>query len=219
MCFSATASFTSGAVLIPVGMYCLRRAIKASPQSVLFAVYPLGFGIQQIFEGLLWLSLGRQLDCQYPAAFGFMFFSHFFWLWWVPLSVWWLEATGIRKNIALGLTITGAVYGALMYFPVLLNDGWLQIVLMNHSIVYEARLIYDGFMPRELVRAIYAVIVVSSLLTTSDRYVRYFGILILLSVVLAKLFFDYAFISIWCFYAALLSVYIVYMLHKQARGV
>ncbi len=64
---------------------------------------------------------------------------------------------------------------------------------------------------------IYAVIVVLALLLTSDRYVRYFGIIILTSVVVSKLLFDYAFISIWCFFAAVLSLYIIYMLHQHAK--
>lgn len=202
---------------IPVGILCVNLARRHLPKSLPFAIYPMAFGIQQIFEGLLWLSLGNKIDALYPSAFGFMFFSHFFWLWWVPLSVWWLEPAGTRKAIALGLTVLGGVYGGLMYFPIIFNEGWLQVLLIKHSIVYDTRLIYDGIIPREGVRLIYALIVVISLLITSDRYARYFGILILISVVFAKLFFDYAFISIWCFFAAILSLFVVYMLRKQLQ--
>lgn len=216
MCYSATVSFAAGAVLIPTGVYCVRQAQRHTPRSLPFAVFPLAFGFQQLFEGLLWLSLGKQVDLLYPSAFGFLFFSHFFWLWWVPLSVWRLEPAGIKKSIALGFTTAGGIYGGFMYFPIVINEGWLQVELIRHSIVYDARLVYDGYITREWVRIIYALIVLIPLLIQTDRHARHFGILIMLSVLLAKLFFDYAFISVWCYFAAVLSLYVVYMLRRQA---
>jgi hypothetical protein len=217
MCFSATASFAAGAVLIPVGAHCINHASKNVPESLPFAAIPLVFGVQQLIEGLLWLSLGGSLDLTFPASFGFLFFAHFFWLWWVPFCVWRLESPGTRKAFALAMIFSGGVYGAMMYFPLLVNDGWLQVSVAKHSIVYEMKLIFDALMPREWVRSIYGLIVLVPLLIGSDRLVRYCGLLLLASAVVALLAFDHAYISVWCFFAALLSPYIVYMLHRQAR--
>jgi hypothetical protein len=48
------------------------------------------------------------------------------------------------------------------------------------------------------------------LLFSSGRYIRIFGVIIMVSVIVATVFFGYAFISIWCYFAAVLSLYIVY---------
>ncbi|WP_455205587.1 DUF6629 family protein [Kaarinaea lacus] len=215
MCVSAAASFSVGAVLLPIGAYCVLQANKRDKRFLAFAVYPIAFGIQQLFEGMLWLSLTNNSDdFSLPGAFGFMFFSHFFWLFWVPFSVWCVHPQGAKKHIALAFTIIGGLYGALMYFPAIFNDGWLHIEIIRGSIVYEAKLIYDGFMPRLLVRIIYAVIILLPLLAQSQRQVLYFGILILVSVIAATVLFGYAFISVWCFMAAIISAYMIFMMRR-----
>ena len=55
MCFSATASFSAGAVLTGLGAVSLSKA--SSPREYPFASIPLLFGIQQITEGFVWLSM------------------------------------------------------------------------------------------------------------------------------------------------------------------
>lgn len=218
MCFSATASFAAGVVLIPTGIYLIRLARRYKPRHLLLAVYPLVFGIQQILEGLLWLNLENNNDLFYLPAFGFIFFSILFWPFWVPFSVWWFEPRGIKRQISLVLAIVGGICGAFAYFPLLLNDGWLQVFLVKHSIVYEIKIIYDGLLHRDVVNIIYASIVLIPLLIQSDRYVRYLGILIFISVVSSRLFFDYAFISIWCYFAAVLSLYIIFIIQRPAES-
>jgi hypothetical protein len=98
MCFSATASFAAAAALIPSGFYAIIKARGTNLHHVPFAAFPLAFGVQQVFEGMVWLQIGGHtiLD-QQAAALGFTFFSHFFWLLWVPLSVWILER---RKTVS-----------------------------------------------------------------------------------------------------------------------
>ncbi|WP_420856726.1 DUF6629 family protein [Sulfuriflexus mobilis] len=57
MCFSATASFTASALLLPVGVYCLHEARQAKKPYWLLAVMPLLFAIQQFLEGQRWLAV------------------------------------------------------------------------------------------------------------------------------------------------------------------
>ena len=54
MCFSATASFVAGSALVVLGVATLRATRRKS--EIPFAAIPLLFGIQQLVEGLLWLS-------------------------------------------------------------------------------------------------------------------------------------------------------------------
>ena len=215
MCFSATASFTAAALLVPAGIYCSKKAASLTKPYWVIGLLPLLFGVQQALEGVVWLALASG-DPQWihVSALGFMAFSHLFWLFWIPAASYVLEPRGPRKNIFLALAVVGALYGASMYLPLLVQANWLTVELIQRSISYEAVLIYDGYLPRIVVRALYAVIVLAALLFSSDRHLRTFGILIAVSVAVATIFFGYAFISVWCYFAAALSLYILYMVKR-----
>jgi hypothetical protein len=68
-----------------------------------------------------------------------------------------------------------------------------------------------------MVRAFYALIILVPLLVASDRYIRIFGIIIATSVAISTVFFGYAFISIWCYFAAVLSFYILVMILQKTK--
>ena len=219
MCFSVSASFAASSVLIPVGIYCLYKARKINHHYWVFALYPLVFGIQQAVEGWLWLTLGAPDDVSTRMpALSFIFFSHFFWLFWLPFSCYLLER-GSNKQLFLIFTLLGGTFGLSMFIPALVFTDWLKISLLHHSILYELKLIYDGFIPHSLVRGVYALIVLIPLLLSSQRYLRYFGMIIFISLVAANILFAETFISVWCYFAAILSLYIFYMfirLEKQS---
>jgi len=219
MCFSATASFSAATVLIPVGVYCVKKATSLNKPYWLIALLPLGFGVQQVFEGFVWLALesGGGGEPRFPAL-GFLFFSHLFWLFWVPLACYAVESISLKKKIILFFVILGTLHGLLMYIPLWIHPDWLLVELVQGSIDYKATLVHDDYMPRIVVRALYAVIILLALLISSDRYVRIFGAIIALSVAVASYFFGYAFISIWCYFAAVLSLYILIMILRVSHA-
>ena len=58
MCFSATGSFAVAAGLAGIGAVAVCRT--KPPSHRLFAVIPLLFAIQQIAEGMVWLTMPSQ---------------------------------------------------------------------------------------------------------------------------------------------------------------
>ena len=176
-----------------------------------FAAYPLVFGMQQLMEGIVWHGIeDGNLSVIEMASRSFAFFSHFFWLFWVPFSVWLLETDPTRKRFLLFLTAFGFCYGLSIFIP-LLQEGWLSVEVARNSLDYRATMIYDGVIDRTVIRIVYALQVVTAFMVSTNPKVRLFGILILLSVIAAFIFYKYAFVSVWCFFAALLSFYIAYM--------
>ncbi|MBF2020369.1 MAG: hypothetical protein IGR93_09760 [Hydrococcus sp. C42_A2020_068] len=215
MCFSASVSFILSAVLIPRGIYCIKTAIAKNIEYLPMACSPLAFGIQQGLEGILWLGIGAgNPNFVAIGSLGFLFFSHWFWLFWIPFLAFVLERDRVLKNISLLFVIVGLLYGASLYFPLLIHENWLSIQTIHHSIDYQTRLIFDPFVSRELVRLLYASLILLPLLISSHQSVKVFGFLILLSVIVAVLRFYYAFISVWCFFAALLSLYLAYVMYR-----
>lgn len=58
MCFSASASFTASAVLMPLGLYSTHIARKTGQRDyVPLALTPFFFGLQQLVEGLEWTGI------------------------------------------------------------------------------------------------------------------------------------------------------------------
>src|SRR5438132_660362 len=118
MCFSAEASFTVAAILLPAGVYCTSVAVRKRPTGLPLAIIPLVFSLQQFAEGL--------------PAFELM-----------PHS-WW-----------------DAGYGALVLFPFFIASP-------------------------------------------GQRFAA-FRVLLAVSAAVSFLLFRYAFVSVWCFFAAMLS--------------
>ena len=97
MCFSATASFSAGAVLLVIGSLTLRSASR--PRELAFAAIPLLFAIQQLIEGVIWLTF--RVDA--PLLNSVMthlysFFSHVLWPVYVPVAVVLMEPAGWRRR-------------------------------------------------------------------------------------------------------------------------
>ena len=216
MCFSATASFTLAALLLPAGVYSVTKARQLDRNWAPLAAYPIAFSIQQTFEGILWLGVGSGDQAVIAVASrGFLFFAHFFWLAWVPFSIHCLETEEWRRRFLRYLAVIGALFGLSMILPAFFRADWITVVLVNHSLDYQTAMIYDDVVGRSVLRGLYAFFILSVLLLSSDRRIRIFGVLILISLLATFLYFAYAFISVWCFFAATISIYIAAILASE----
>ena len=212
MCFSTMASFSSSAILVTGGLFCLKKATQFNKPYWAFSILPLMFGIQQATEGVVWWALGaNDAENLRLSALGFLFFSHFIWLVWIPFSCYLTEPSHKRKMLFLLMSGTGVFFGASIFTPFLLYSDWLIVSAVNHSISYQTTLIYDEYLPRIVVTTGYMLIVLVPLMLSSDRHHRILGILVFLSAILAMAFFNFAFISVWCYFAAVISLYICYI--------
>ncbi len=217
MCFSAIASFTATALLIPTGLYACKLAWDKDTQYLPLALIPCAFGIQQGLEGIEWLGLTHhQIALIRPAALGFLFFSHWFWLTWVALAIFFLEQRSWVKQLVLAIMVLGFLFGASLYEPFLFNTGSFSPTVAHGSIDYQTRVVYDRWFPRYVSRLIYLLIVVSPLWLSQSVQLKLFGSLVALSLVGTYLFYNYAFVSVWCFFSAVLSLYVVYVIYSSA---
>lgn len=95
---------------------------------------------------------------------------------------------------------------------------WASVEMVQHSLKYKVTLIYDDVVDRTALRTLYAIHIVFALLLASDVRIKIFGGLILASLLITYLFFSYAAISIWCFFAAVQSGYIAMILVIERRA-
>ena len=79
MCFSASASFTAGAFLVPISVYAVYSSVELKRYHyIMLSLVPLFFGIQQLIEGGVWLAIAANSP-HYIHLFslGFLFFFTF----------------------------------------------------------------------------------------------------------------------------------------------
>lgn len=220
MCFSATVSYSTAVVLVSTGLYALQQSRRLQAPYWMWALIPVLFGLQQVFEGLVWQALeAGNAHAVVRYALGFHFFSHFLWLWWLPLSSYLVEPGQtskikiLRKRVFAGCAMFGAFAGTLVYSVMLYHPEWMSVAVREHSIVYNFTAPYrsDIHIPITPVM-LYGFIILVPLLFSSLRQIRIFGGLVALSIVLASMAYNKAFVSVWCFFAALLSFYLIIMI-------
>jgi len=221
MCFSAAASFTVAAVLFPIGTFSIKLAREMDKKWMALAICPMAFSIQQAIEGFLWFGVNSGDETVIAlASRGFLFFSHLFWLAWIPFTVYILEDETWRKKILLVITGIGTLSGLLVFLPILFISDWLSVELVGRSLVYDAVLVLDSIASRTLLRALYTLVILSALFLSSDWMIRIFGGFIAVALIVTYVWFAHAIISVWCFFAAVLSPYILMMIlikHRRHR--
>jgi len=218
MCFSAGASFAAGAVLIPAGLYCVRRGMACNRNWLWLAITPVVFGIQQFCEGFVWRGM-QQGDAALVrgAALSYLFIALVFWPAWTPLTAIFFDGRLHRRKVALLAAVAAAsiLASAVVYVPLLLGAGErLQVDVAFHSIRYqfESLLGFQG-VPRAVWQFAYVAVVTLPFLASSQRLLRNFGLFIAVASIAAQLAFSYAFVSVWCAFAAALSAWLCLIFH------
>lgn len=209
MCFSAPASFIAGAALSTVGVVTLRMTSRRV--EIPFASFPLLFGIQQIVEGMIWLSFreGSLLPNQ-TFTLIYSLFSHVLWPILVPYAVGRLESVPWRKTVLLVCQIAGLAVGLyLLYFIVMYP---VTSRVLGQHIVYESPHFYIV-----AVMVLYLAATCLSSLLSSERIIQVFGALSLATFLAAYVIHVATLVSVWCFFAAILS-FIVYFYFRQKRS-
>ncbi len=218
MCFSATASFTASASLLVAGLYAIKVAWIKSLRLLPLAAIPLGFSIQQGLEGVVWLNLGGQSAAMVRlGAMGFFCFSHGIWPAWPALAIFFQEDWPWVKKILLAMFLFGCLFGLSLYGPFWLYPEWLSVAVQHGSIQYQTQLVYDWIVPRDLTRLIYLLMVVGPVCLSKLPQLKVLGGLVALSMGITFWFFNYAFVSVWCFFAAVISLYLISVVHGAPR--
>jgi len=225
MCFSASASFTAAAVLMPLGLYSTHIARKtAQPDYVPLALTPFFFGVQQFVEGLEWTAIdqGKVEPLTSLAGLGFLFFAYCFWMIWIPWSAWSVarstDSRALQDRLK-GVAIVATLLGIGFYLPVLLNPPALQpAVHSTGRLVYDISNLHSAFHnfvnTKPVGELVYWGFIVLPLLAVKDKAVKLFGALIFVSIFLTWITYSKTFNSVWCFYCAVLSIFVLYIINR-----
>lgn len=210
MCFSATASFIAGTSLSAVGVATLNETETRSERP--FAMIPLLFGIQQLTEGVVWLTFRHDAPLLKQAmTYLYSGFSHVLWPIYVPIAMGVLEMVRWRRKAIFAFEAAGLTAGLSLLY-IIVTQPVIATIVGKH-IVYASPHFYQ--VP---IMALYLAATCVSCFFSSHGFVRLFGILALLSFIASYLMHVEALISIWCFFAAILSLLIYLHLRFRELG-
>ncbi len=208
MCFSPEADFTAGAVVVGIGVQTLRRV--RVPRELVVGSLPLLLGAHQVIEGFVWLWLQGKVsgtlgatareayivlaDAVLPAA--------------VPVGFVLLEPDRGRARRLWPFALVGSLLGAYLLWQVTAYPIGAQI--QARCVEYATHTPSDVF-----ITGLYVVVTCGPALLSSRRYLSWFGLLNLIGVVLAAAVRADALTSLWCVYAAFVSVLILAHFRRQ----
>jgi hypothetical protein len=97
MCFSAAASLIAGTALSGFGVAALTKT--QARNEIPFAMIPLLFGIQQLSEGVIWLSFNPDAPViRQTMTYVYSGFSHVLWPIFVPFAMGFMESVPWRRK-------------------------------------------------------------------------------------------------------------------------
>jgi len=206
MCFSATASFSAGVVLSVIGVSAIKKV--RHPSEIMFASIPFIFAIQQTAEGILWLTLakGNSVFLQNSMTHFYLIIAQIVWPIWVPLSILFLEKKRIQKRIQKILVLIGGLVS--LYMTYCIFNFSMQSKIDHYHISYTQNYpeIFSLFGS-----SLYVIATIGPAFFSHIRHMRILGTSVLLSYIISIIFYEDYLVSVWCFFASIISisVYIV----------
>ncbi|MCD6064939.1 MAG: hypothetical protein K0R82_2850 [Flavipsychrobacter sp.] len=213
MCFSAQASFAASAGLAVVGAVCFSRS-KTTPQHIL-ACIPLIFSVQQLSEGLLWLSLSQPAYAhwQRTAMYVFLVFAEVVWPAFVPLTILLFENDLRRKKVLRVLSGIGIFIAIYMSYCMAVYP--VSASIEEHHINYQL----DFPLGNRWFSGIpYLLAAVLSPFVSGVKFLRLLGWGFLVAYLVTRIWYAHYLISVWCFFAAILSLMVLYIINRLRKG-
>jgi len=213
MCFSATASFASSAVLFGLGVVTAHKARKTKFKYI--AAIPHMFGIQQLAEGFVWLGLQNNTFEPYIdiSTYGFLIFAWIIWPIYVPFSIRMAESKVNRTRLLNVFELIGGLVAvALLY--VLVYKG-VTPEIKGHNVHYHVHY-NSGY--ASLLSVLYLSCTILPAFISSGKKMWILGVMTAIMYVLAKVYFEAHLLSVWCFFAAIGSLVVLWTIRHNLNS-
>jgi hypothetical protein len=204
MRFSAPASFIASGVLLLIGYFTVRASDGVD--HTLLSYFPVLFGVQQGLEGIVWLGVNGVVSSWALSAgtYGFLVFAVAMWPALFAAAAWEGERLAWKQRVMGFALFVGALW-ALVTMIVLFASSVSAVGSGDH-------LVYDVVsLPGWLgitATLVYTAIGVVPLWLSSTKRLRILGWLIFVSGGITWAVETTYFVSLWCFWAAVISAYI-----------
>lgn len=211
MCFSSAASFGASGVLLVMGTAAIVKS--TNPRQLPFAVIPVIFAVQQFTEGFLWLFLkGDFQGFQNTFTHVYLFFAEVLWPIWIPIAFLLLEENNPKRIFQKILVGVGFVVGVYLAFCLLTYDVKAEISGRHITYVLDYPKPLHG-----LGGLFYGLATIFPAFLSGIKRMKLFGFLAVVSYLFSTFYFQHAVISVWCYFAAMISICVYFLLPKSAE--
>jgi hypothetical protein len=210
MCFSPEADAVVGGIVIVVGVDALRHV--RTPNQLPLASLPLLFGLHQVSEAFVWWGLQGNVAhaVERAALWAYLLFAFAALPVLIPVAVGLIERSPVRRRIIIGFGVLGTAVGVALLAA--LFRGPIHTVIDGRHIAYDVDALHFGAQ----LTALYVVATCGALLACSYRDIATIGALNLIVVPLLMGLTISGFVSLWCFWAAIVSILIARHLRRVA---
>jgi hypothetical protein len=206
MCFSITADLVVGAALVPVAVATLREVRHW--REVPFALLPTVFAVHQFIEAAVWPDGMFSAGLVHLATRAYVFIALPLLPALVPWAILLLEPRGARLRVA-PFAVLGTVVSA--YLAVVVLTEPVEVTKGPHALQYQTG-VHGGYVWAVL----YVIAVIGPALLSGYRSIVVFGLANLVGLIVVAVLYVNAFASLWCIYAATLSVLaLVHMVRRR----
>jgi hypothetical protein len=208
MCFSEEVSFITAGTLAAVSAGCFYLAGRRKEFYALAAI-PFFFALQQAAEGVQWLVFKKIWGTGAELSSGrdlFLFIAYVVWPFWIPFSLLVAENQTGRQRwlqllLSLGLIVSLYAGWKILFFPV---DSSVK----NQSIHYSVDVGRLWIWP-------YFAATILPWFVSSLPFTTLWGVVLAIGAFIASYYYYIDFVSIWCFFAALVSVLVLLILKTR----
>ena len=210
MCFSATASFGASVMLASIGTLSIIKAKSTSYKAL--AIIPFIFSMQQFTEGWVWLSLTKEgfALLKLPSMYLFLFFAEVAWPICISFSMLLLEKKENRKKILCVL-----FYGSILLSSVLVYSLFYytaDVKVMGNHVMY---MIDTPNSFKLITNLIYFSTAVLPPFISTEKKAWLIGVILLVSYIVVKVFYEDYIISIWCYFATIICAIILWIIWES----
>jgi hypothetical protein len=212
MCFSPDADLAVGTIVLAVGVDALRH-VRAGHQIPLASI-PMLLGLHQITEAFVWWGLQGHVahTVERIALWIYLLFALAFLPALLTIAVGLVERSPFRRRVI--WVFSGVAVAVSTVLAVAMFRGSVGSAIAGHHIAYEVEALQHG----GHFTALYVVATCGALLASSYRDLEILGALNFVAVpVLAWMTLN-GFISLWCFWAAIVSVVFALHLRRAAKS-
>ncbi|MDQ1384576.1 MAG: hypothetical protein QOG65_1955 [Actinomycetota bacterium] len=211
MCFSPDADAVVGGIVVVIGLDALRHVRE--PKQIVLASLPLLFGLHQIDEAFVWWGLQGRISESIGrvGTWVYLLFALAALPALVPLAVLAIERSSARRRVIAAFSALGIGVGAAL--GISMFRGPVNAAIDGRHIAYDVSALHQGGQ----VTALYVLAACGALVLCSYRDIAALGLLNLVAVPVLMWLTVSGFISLWCFWAAIVSVVIDHHLRRRAN--
>ena len=129
----------------------------------------------------------------------------------LPLSVLLIEPTRRQRRRMMGFLILGSALTLYILWGLMMDP--LQVYAVGHSIVYD-----NPLTTNKPVAVLYVITTCGALFFSGFKDLVILGWLNMVGLIIVMLIMSYAFTSLWCAYAAVVSI-VIYFFFRRSRSV